>query len=107
MRTPAMIEIAFRVPAKFAPRRAEKIIERVAQEFDLIEGMKSPRARFPGSIHWHYKKKGERGTLELTLWPAEKKIWAQVQDGRKADWIFEELPQIRRTIEVALRSRAR
>lgn len=102
-----MVEIEFRVPAKFAPRRAERIIERIAQTFGLIEAMKSPLASFPGSIHWHYKKKGESGTLELTLWPAEKKIWAQVQEGRKADWIFGELPRLRRAIEAALRSRAR
>jgi hypothetical protein len=100
-----MLEIAFRVPAKFVPRRAERIIERTAKEHGLILGMKAELASFPGSIHWHYKKKGVSGTLELTLWPAEKKIWAQVQAGRKAGWIFEELPGLRRRIEAALRAR--
>ena len=101
-----MFEIAFRVPAKFVQRRrAERIIEEIAKEHGLVLGMKGELAGFPGSIHWHYKKKDVSGTLELTLWPAEKKMWAQAQAGRKADWIFEELPSLRRSIEAALRAR--
>ena len=69
-----MFEIAFRVPAKFVQRRrAERIIEEIAKEHGLVLGMKGELTGFPGSIHWHYKKKDVSGTLEPTLWPAEKK----------------------------------
>lgn len=101
-----MLELPFRNPKDVNPRLAEKIIERICREAGLIQTMKSPLSAFPGSIHWHYKKKGETGTLELTFWPAKNRLWAQVQSGRRADWIFEELPGLRRSIEAALRASA-
>jgi len=65
--------------------------------------MKGAQASFLGSIHWHYKRKGQKGTLELTLYAAERRLWAQVQEGRKAPWIDEELPRLQRAIERELK----
>lgn len=61
--------------------------------------MKGSLSAYPGSIHWHYKSSGQKGTVEITLLDAERRIWVQVQDGRRATWIDRELPAIRCEIE--------
>ena len=61
--------------------------------------MKGSLSTYPGSIHWHYKSSGQKGTVEITLLAAQRRIWLQVQDGRRAAWIDRELPAIRREIE--------
>ena len=68
--------------------------------------MKGTQSKFPGSIHWNFKRPRQKGTLELTLLIPEQRIWAQVQDGRKAPWIDDELPVLQRTIEKGLKSLA-
>jgi hypothetical protein len=68
----------------------------------LLIGMKGTLASFPGSTHWHFKKPGERGTLEITFFPRDRRIWAQIQDGRRADWIDSCLERIRQTVEKKL-----
>jgi hypothetical protein len=43
------------------------------------------------------------GTLEVTLWEAKRRLWASVQDGRRAAWIDEALPRVKDAVETALR----
>ncbi|HLV98591.1 MAG TPA: hypothetical protein VKT82_07940 [Ktedonobacterales bacterium] len=54
---------------------------------------------YPGSLHWHFEKPGERGTLEVTLWPARQRLWLSVQAGRRARWIEDALPHIKAQLE--------
>ncbi|HLW55070.1 MAG TPA: hypothetical protein VKW06_19725 [Candidatus Angelobacter sp.] len=79
-----MKQLEFRVPKNGALSFAEQAIERVCGQRGLIVGMKGSLASYRGCTHWHFKKKKEKGTLEITLHPAGRRIWAQVQDGRKA-----------------------
>ena len=44
-------------------------------------------AQYPGCTHWHLKRGRERGVLELTVWPQQRRVWLSVQDGRNGDWI--------------------
>jgi hypothetical protein len=67
--------------------------------------MKGTLASYPGSTHWHYRKPGQKGTLELTLYIPDRRIWAKIQDSRKAPWINATLPSLRKTIEQQLRSK--
>ena len=73
----------------------------------LHVAMKGTLASYPGCVHWHYKKQREKGTLELTLLPGGRRIWASVHSGRKASWIETLLPRVRRDVELALRRTAR
>jgi hypothetical protein len=98
-----MQEIEFTVPTKDLDQ-AEAVIESVCAAHGLQAGMKSQLASFPGSIHWHYKKPREKGTLELTLFRRDRRIWAQVQEGRLAPWISTVLPLVRSAIERELRN---
>jgi len=54
---------------------------------------------YPGSLHWHVHKPGDRGTLEITLWPAGKRVWFSVHDGRRAEWIGDIVPRLKAWIE--------
>jgi hypothetical protein len=48
------------------------LIEKAAALYGLQVRMKGTLRIYPGSQHWHLYKPGERGTLEVTLWPAGK-----------------------------------
>ena len=99
-----MKEIEFRVPRGCDLTHARRIIEQVCKHRGLHSAMKASLATYPGSTHWHYKKLRQSGTLELTLYLPDRRIWAQVQKSRWAPWIDIELPRLRRDIEGALRA---
>lgn len=43
-------------------------------------------SKYPGSLHWHFKRPGEKGTLEATWWPKGQRLWLSVHEGRSAPW---------------------
>ena len=102
-----MKEIEFRIAGQWDLRGAEALIERIFAERGSTVGMKGSLAGYPGCVHWHYRKPRQKGTLEITLHEKERRIWAQVQDRRKAPWIDQELTRVRRAIERKLRQKRR
>jgi hypothetical protein len=99
-----MEEIEFVIPEHCDLEGAEKLIEEVCSAAGLQVALKGSLSTYPGCIHWHYKLGTKhRGTLELTLFMAGRRIWANVQSGRKAPWIDDVLPKVRRSIESGLR----
>jgi len=75
------------IPINVDPLPTAAQVDAAAQRLGLLVTMKASLTKYPGCTHWHLKRGLERGTLELTLWPREKRLWASVQDGRTADWI--------------------
>jgi hypothetical protein len=98
-----MQEVEFQVPLSARLTDADSIIESTCAAEGLQIGIKGALARFPGSTHWHFKRSRERGTLEITFFPRDRRIWAQIQDGRRADWIDGSLANIKSAIEAKLR----
>ena len=86
---------------------AGKFIEDICARRGLQLSLKGSLSTYPGSIHWHYKRLRQKGTLEVTLLVSARRIWFQVQAGRSAPWIEDELPLIRREIEKGHRLRAK
>jgi hypothetical protein len=99
-----MKQIEFTVPAGCDLASAEKMIERLCEQRGLQCAKKGRVSAHPGSIHWHYKRPKQSGTLELTLWPREQRLWAAVHENRRADWVDPELISLRGEIEAALKS---
>jgi hypothetical protein len=97
-----MEQIEFKVPAHTDLKKADALIERVCAAHGLQAAMKGTLATHRGSIHWHFKKTKEKGTLELTLWRADRRIWAAIHSNRTAPWIEPALSKIRADIECAL-----
>jgi hypothetical protein len=82
-----MVEIEVRVPPAGNPGRAEAVVVACAARLGLQQMMKGTLARYPGCIHWHFKRGRERGTLEVTWWPRGRRLWLSVQAGRPGEWI--------------------
>lgn len=94
-----MEEIEFTVPKDGDLTAAPNVIESVCLDMGLSLTMKSSLSTHSGSLHWHFRKQKEKGTLELTVLPSSGRIWASIQSGRRAPWIYELLPKIRREVE--------
>jgi len=45
--------------------------------------------QFPGGNHWHIRKPNCTGTLELTHWPKEQRLWLTWRTNRMGEWIAE------------------
>jgi hypothetical protein len=101
-----MREIDFAVPRDADLGRAERLIEKICARRGLILAMKGSLLSYPGCVHWHYKRPDQKGTLELTLFARDRRVWAKVQDGRKAPWIDQELPGLQVDIERGLKNAA-
>jgi hypothetical protein len=100
----SMKEIEFEVPRNCDLSSAAQLIEAVCSRQGLRVAMKGSLSTYPGCVHWHYKNQDQKGTLELTLYVPDKRIWAKIQEGRKAPWIDTALPPLQRAIEHHLRS---
>jgi hypothetical protein len=98
-----MTEIEFTVPPGCNLSGAAALIEKACLGCGLRVSTRATLQSYPGCIHWHVKRGIQAGTLELTLWEAKRRVWASVQDGRRAAWIDEALPQVKDAVETALR----
>jgi hypothetical protein len=99
----AMMEIEFAVPQAANLSGAPGLIEKACRGCGLRVSTRATLSSYPGSIHWHVKRGIQPGTLELTLWEAKRRVWASVQEGRRAAWIEEDLPRVKDAVETALR----
>ena len=98
-----MTEIEFTVPPGCGLSGAPSLIEKACLGCGLRISTRCSLRGCPGCIHWHVKRGIQPGTLELTLWEAKRRVWASVQDSRRAAWIDEALPQVKDAVETALR----
>ena len=74
------------------------LVERAAVEAGLSISRATLRT-YPGSTHWHLKRPGEMGTLELTYWPRAGRLWFAVHANRQAGWIALAIARLTERIE--------
>ena len=91
------IEIELRPSANLS--QVEKIIEATLAAVGLQVSLRGTLKKFPGRIHWHAKLAGQPGTLELTLWPQQRRAWLSIQNGRATEWIPKKLPEIQKALD--------
>ena len=82
-----MLEIIIAVPAGARLAGMEHDIESACRAEGLRQTLKGTLAQYPGCVHWHVKQGRERGTLEITFWPAERRLWFKVAEGRRGEWM--------------------
>ena len=97
-----MTNLEITVPPHADLERLEALVEKVCQTEGLTAAAKTSLASFPGSVHWHFKREGEKGVLELTLWPAKRRLWASIHADRTGSWTEDSLERVRRELERAL-----
>jgi hypothetical protein len=97
-----MIEVELQVPADANSDSVVRVVKQVCDTHGLTQVLKGTLTSYPGCIHWHFKKDKEKGTLEITWWEVENRLWFKVAKGRTGDWIDEALPKLKKEIEVSL-----
>lgn len=98
-----MEEIEIALPAGTPPETLAALVEALAASQGLHIRLRGTLRSYPGSLHWHLARPGERGTLEVTCWPARNRLWLSVQSGRRAAWIEQTLPLLQTALERALK----
>ena len=98
-----MIEVELQLPDRLASEAVVGAVEQICASHDLICTLKGTLLRYPESVHWHFKRGSEKGTLEITWWESGPRLWFKVADGRTAAWIEERLPELKEKIEKSLR----
>src|SRR5260370_16523720 len=97
-----MTEIEITVPLQTDLSQAEQIIEQCCKAEGLSASLKVSLAKYPGCIHWHFKRDGQRGTLEITLCASMRRIWFSIHTGRTGDWIEETLTCLKQDLSSPL-----
>ena len=64
--------------------------------------LKGTLAKYPGCVHWHFKRDRQPGTLEITLWDREGKVWFPTRPGRTGGWVEDSIERIRQSLEQRL-----
>ena len=99
-----MIEVELQIPEGVEAEAVSGVVEQVCASHNLTRVLKGTLVSYPGSVHWHFKRDREKGTLEITWWAREHRLWFKVTNGRASPWIDEHLPQLKEQIEKSLRS---
>lgn len=97
-----MLETEVEVPAATTMSDLASTIEECSVELGLQVSMKASLKSYPESTHWHLRRTGQRGTLEVTLWPPKRRLWLSIQSGRAAEWTAPAAAELRLAIEVRL-----
>jgi hypothetical protein len=97
-----MIEVELQIPDSVEPEAVIKIVEQVCVSNELTCGLKGTLVSYPGSIHWHFKRGTQKGTLEMTWWESEHRLWFKVATRRTSEWIVESIPELKEQIEKLL-----
>ena len=97
-----MQQVELAIPATVNLTEAVPVIDNCIAQLGLTVTRKETLATYPGSIHWHLKQGKASGVLELTLWPAERRLWFSIHRNRSAPWIEAVQPQMKQEIERVL-----
>jgi hypothetical protein len=98
-----MKEYPIQVEQHVDAKQVELAVEKCSRELGLLNPMRGTLAKYPGCVHWHFRKPLVNGTLEVTSWPSGNRLWISVQQGRRAEWLEETVPSMERCLHNALR----
>ena len=59
----------------------------------------------PGSRHWHVQAKGQTGTLEVTFWPSQNRLWVSLHAKREGSWAGQAFHPFVESLQTCLLSR--
>jgi hypothetical protein len=94
-----MIEVELQIPDRIETEAVIRVIEQVCASNELTCSLKGTLISYPGSVHWHFKRGRQNGTLEMTWWESEHRLWFKVAYGRADEWMLESIPQLKEQIE--------
>jgi hypothetical protein len=89
-----MRNIEIELPSGVSIEEVAAAIDRAIVDAGLSVTLRGSLKKFPGCTHWHAKLGRQAGTLEITLWPQERRAWFTIQNGRAAPWISDKIRSI-------------
>lgn len=97
-----MENIEIPLPRHIESVEVAQVIDAALAESGLTVTLRDSLKKYPGCIHWHAKNGRASGTLEITLWPRERRAWFTVQSGRRAPWTGEKLDLLSASLQERL-----
>lgn len=97
-----MTELDIALPPHTLADELVALVDQACALQDLSVTMRSTLRAYPGSTHWHLKQGPERGTLEITLWPRERRLWLSIQAGRAGTWTAAAAESLRAALHQSL-----
>lgn len=82
-----MREIHVEVPQDWPTASVLGKVGAVLEASELILASSSTLKSLLGSTHWHLQNGADKGTLELTWWPHNRRLWFSVHANREGPWI--------------------
>jgi len=99
-----MLTVDIPVPPARAEASVPPIVAQICANAGLVLTLAGTQKRYPGSRHWHYRTGPQSGTLELTWWPAQRRLWLKVAAGRTSAAIEDLLPRLQAALTDALQA---
>lgn len=97
-----MQDTEIELPSGVDLAKVGRAIDAAIASAGLETALRGSLRKFPGCTHWHARSPGESGTLEITLWPQERRAWFTVQSGRRAAWIAGKCAELEQTLRRVL-----
>lgn len=94
-----MREIEIHLPKGTSEQEVANAVDAACREAGLTTVSKGSLVKFPGCKHWHFKLGEQPGTLELTYWPKEQRLWFSLRANRYAHWMVAAVPKLKIDIE--------
>jgi hypothetical protein len=74
------------LPSNHSQIAMPTLIEHAITDAGLLAARLELRS-YPGATHWHIRRLGAKGTLELTYWPTQSRLWFAIHANRRAEWL--------------------
>lgn len=56
------------------------------------------RKKYPGSVHWHFKRDAkERGLIDATYWDVKELLWLMIRHS-EPEWVHKFAPKLKRAL---------
>ncbi len=102
-----MVEAEVRISEGVDLYGTEELVERCCTAEGLHLVRKGTLARYRGSVHWHFQRGTEPGTLEVTLQPSVGRLWLSVRPSRSGSWTADTVSRLQVRLTQALQARSR
>jgi len=102
-----MLTLEVKLPTSLDLERVEALVEQTCRSRGLKSTVKRSLVSYPGSTHWHFKKGKERGTLEVTFWKQERRLWFSIHENRTGSWTTAKSGELKSVLESKFNQGAR
>ena len=94
-----MLALEVELPEVGGLDQVEKIVEQTCTSRKLHMTVKVSLRSYPGSVHWHFRKAAKSGTLEVTFWEQERRLWLSVHVNREGEWTTTEMKALKTALD--------